>query len=141
MEKEIKLNNYLNSKYYQTISQSNNADIATINNIETFKSNFKELSKHYELINPDEIYEFIKLNNNLLNELYLVLPLLNKYFPSKRFQLKFVPDYEFEELNQLVVYICSDEDNFEDDWKIINELDAKLRSNIAVDVMVNDDIF
>ena len=141
MEKEIKLNNYLNSKYYQTISQSNNADIATINNIETSKSNFKELSKHYELLNPDEIYEFIKLNNNLLNELYQVLPLLNKYFPSKRFQLKFVPDYEFEELNQLVVYICSDEDNFEDDWKIINELDAKLRSNIAVDVMVNDDIF
>ena len=77
--KKIKLNNYLNSKYYQSISQSNNADIVTIDNIETSKSNFRELSKHYELINPDEIYEFIKLNNNLLNKLYQVLPLLNKY--------------------------------------------------------------
>ena len=134
MEKEIKLNNYLNGKYYRTISQSNNADIVTINNTETSKSNFKELSKHYELINPDEIYEFVKLNNNLLNELYQVLPLLNKYFSSKKFQLKFVPDYEFEELNQLVVYICSDDDNFEDDWEIVNELDAKLRLNIALDV-------
>ena len=37
---------------------------------------FDKLTKHYELLNPDEIYDFIKLDIDLLNELDQVLPLL-----------------------------------------------------------------
>ena len=102
---------------------------------------FDKLTKHYELLNPDEIYDFIKLDIDLLNELDQVLPLLNKYFPTKKFYLEFAPDYEFEDLNQLVVFVCTDDEHFEEDWKILNELNSQLWLKIAVDVCGKDYVF
>lgn len=138
-------------KYYQTIPPSNNQDIATlqydiitIDYQETFKSNFDELSENYDLINPKKIYEFIKLNNDLLNALYQILPLLKKYFPSEKFLLKFVPDYEFEELNQLVIYICTNEDNFDNNWNLLNKLNDEideLKLNIFVSNLIAVDLW
>ena len=102
---------------------------------------FDKLTKDYELVNPDEIYDFIKLNNHLLNELDQVLPLLNKYFPNRKFYLEFTPDYEFKDLDQLIVFVCTDDERFEEDWKIISKLDSELRLDIDVDVCGKDYIF
>lgn len=124
----ISTNNNTNSNYYQGTSNDK-------------QEIFEKLTEHYELTNPDEIYDFIKLDIDLLNELDQILPLLNKYFPTKKFYLKFVPDYEFEDLDQLVVYICTDNENFEEDWKILNELNSQLWLKIDVDVCGKDEIF
>ena len=115
--------NDINSTYYQGTSK---------------QEIFDKLTKDYELVNPDEIYDFIKLNNNLLNELDQVLPILNNYFPNRKFYLEFAPDYEFEDLNLLIVFVCTDDEHFEEDWKIISKLDSELHLSIVVDVCGKD---
>lgn len=133
----LSANNHPKTHYQTTITPFDinvatfQHDIITIDYQETFKYDFEDLSKNYDLINRDEIYEFIKLNIDSLNELNQILPLLNKYFPSEKFLLKFVPDYEFEELNQLVVYICGDISNFDVKWDLLNKLNDEINSFVS----------
>lgn len=105
-----------------------------------FETNLDNLSKYYTLYNEEEIYKFLKSHPNLVEALYQILDPISKYFKHDKLILEFVPDYEFEELNQVVVYICADENSFDKNWDLLNKLEDEIR-NLDIDFSVFNSFF
>ena len=102
-----------------------------------FETNLNDLSEHYTLYNKDEIYKFLKSHPNLVEALYQILDPISKYFKHDKLILEFVPDYEFEELNQIVVYICADENSFDKNWDLLSKLKKEIYK-LDMDLFVSD---
>lgn len=82
----------------------------------------------FNLINPIYIFKFVRDNIDLIELIKKVNTLLKYYFPNHDYCLEFVPDPEFDSLNQLVVYIKVDESSFDEEWDLLKKLNKNIRS-------------
>lgn len=127
LEKKLNLENM---KYYQT-KDFNKFDLNSqemSEYLDSFTKKFQlTLADEYNLINPLDIYKFILENNDLIELIQKIKPLLNKIFPNCTYSLEFVPDPEFESLNQLVIYVHSTS-SFDKDWNLLKQLKKDFRN-------------
>ena len=94
---------------------------------ESFVFKFNELYNEFNLINPVEIQEFILLHDDLFDYLNEIKTLLQLYFKNKDYCLEFSIDPEEPLLNQLVIYITSDESSFDNNWELLRKVNKKIR--------------
>ncbi len=99
-----------------------------------FDSKFQDLIAKFKTLNHDEIYEFIAENDLFLDLYDDIVPLIEKYFPKCSCSLEFHADPEFDNLNQLVIYVHSNDEDFEKDWKKLEELNEDIRESLGSEV-------
>ena len=73
---------------------------------------------NYNLINPIEIYDFFKENNDMESLIIETLGLIKKYFPNSKNYLEYVDDPEYENLSSLVIYVINKGKSFEENHEI-----------------------
>ena len=83
-------------------------------------------SKNYEIHNPNELNEFIKNNVQLIQYITAITPIINNHFPNYKKCITFCKDPEFEELDDVTIYINSFQSDFDNDWKKLDELEKEL---------------
>lgn len=110
--------------------------------INQFQENFL---REYELINSNEIRNFIFKNDDLIELFHEINFLIKKYFNDYPCSLEFVQDPEFNSLNQLVIYVHGEESSFDEDWGILKQLNKEIRmlniSNKDVKSLVSVDLW
>lgn len=136
---------------YKTSPKSLNNDYINVDNVisiskyyDFFDFKFNKLSNEFNLINPKEIYDFILLHDDLFDYLDQIKLFLQKYFHDNDYCLEFSFDPEFKSLNQLVVYINSNDASFEEDWLLLKKVNhdiynlskfsTKIKHLISVDL-------
>ena len=93
---------------------------------DSFEFKFNDLSDSFKLINPNEIYDFILLNDDLFDYLDRITYLLHEYFYERKYYLEFSLDPEISNLSQLVLYVESNEVSFDEDWDLLRNLNKKI---------------
>ena len=69
------------------------------------------LINHYILVNPDEIFEFIKDKEGLYGFIIEIANLVKEFFPDARFYLEFYNDPEISALDSLYGFIYNESDS------------------------------
>ncbi|WP_305514436.1 hypothetical protein [Methanobrevibacter sp. V14] len=112
----------LNDNYFES------NPISYLKYFESFEFKFNELSNNFNLINPKEIHEFILLHDDLFDYLNELKNLLQLSFKNNDFCIEFSIDPEDSLLNQLVIYINSNDSSFDSDWELLRKVNKKIRS-------------
>ena len=84
------------------------------------------LSKNYQIHKPPELKEFIKDNAQLIQYINAITPLINNQFPNYKKCITFCKDPEFDELEDVTIYINSFKEDFDRGWKKLDELEKEL---------------
>lgn len=87
-----------------------------------FKSNEGCVLDNFKLINPEEIINFIKSHNGLLELIEKAYPLVKNYFPNYPLSLEFYEDPESDGLDCICLYIYGNYDLFEKDFYTLNKI-------------------
>ena len=116
---------------YQNFSLRQNIQIPqeNVNNaikISSLDKNIEDLLKNYEIHKPQEVKEFFEANNELVQYISSITPLIDKHFPGYKKCLTFCQDPEFGELDDISIYIHSIKSQFDTDWKKLDELEKEL---------------
>lgn len=78
---------------------------------------FDKLLKNYEIRDSEKVKNFIGNNEDILDYIDEITPLINRYFPNNRKFIEFCEDPEFSDLDFVMIYIeCS---IYEKDKKIL----------------------
>ncbi|MBQ9161528.1 MAG: hypothetical protein IJ122_09480 [Methanobrevibacter sp.] len=106
----------------------------------------EELSKHYEIHNIHQVKDFIRKNEDLVEYIKSITPIIDKHFPDNKKCLTFCEDSEFEELDDITIFISCFKADFDRDWKQLDVLEkelcyldgfsTKLKGLISVDLWV-----
>lgn len=91
-----------------------------------FDDEFERLSKNYKIHRIDQVKKFIKKNSELIGYINTITPIIEEYFPKNLKCITFCQDYEFEELNDITIYIHSSDDTFDEDCKKFDELEIEI---------------
>lgn len=78
--------------------------------------------ENFKLVNPEEIIDFIRSHNGLLELIEKVYPLIRKYFPNYSLSLEFYEDPESYNLDCICLYIYGNYNLFEKDFYTLNKL-------------------
>ena len=81
---------------------------------------------NFKLINQEEIINFINRNNGLLELLEKVYPLVKSYFPDYFYSLSYATDPEIKDLEDLMLCIHGDENEFKNNRKKLHELEREI---------------
>ncbi len=81
---------------------------------------------NFKLINKEEIIDFIKNHNGLLELLEKVYPLLKSYFPDYFYSLSYASDPEIIGLEDLMLCIHGDEKEFKNNRKKLHDLEREI---------------
>lgn len=116
---------------YQNFSLRQNMQIPQENIYNTSRvsspdENIEDLSKYYEIRKPREVKEFIKVNNKIIRYIYSITPLIDSHFPGYKKCLTFCKDPEFDELDDITIYINCLKSQFDAEWKKLDELEKEL---------------
>ncbi len=86
-----------------------------------FDKRFEELSNNYTLHDVEKLKTFIKEHGNIMDFIFEITPLINKYFPNYEKIIEFCEDPEFSNLDFVMIYIvgCS----FDEDYKILKSFE------------------
>lgn len=90
----------------------------------------EKLSESYNIEKRQKVEEFMNDNPELIQYLDKITPIINNYFPHNLKTLTFCEDPEFEELNDITIYIHTTESQYPADLKKYDELETEvLRRN------------
>ena len=81
---------------------------------------------NFKLINRDEIIDFIKVHNGLLELLEKVYPLVKSYFPDYFYSLSYASDPEILGLEDLMLCIHGEEKEFKNNRKKLHDLEREI---------------
>lgn len=113
------------------IPSNNSVSLDNVINVskyfESFEFKFNELCEEFNLINPRDIHNFILLNDDLFEYLDKITFLLHTFFKDREYYLEFSLDPEIQALSQLILYVKCDESSFDDDWKMMRNLNKEIR--------------
>lgn len=90
----------------------------------------------FELVNKEEILNFISQNTGLLDLITSSVPIIKKYFQDCNYVLEFEIDPEISDLSQLVLYVKVDDDSFDESWEKMRILNKEIR-NISYENSLN----
>ena len=92
-----------------------------------FEKQFPELNNFYEMRNDEEIHDFIRENEGLIQILNEAKPHLLNKFPNGEFELQSHEDITGEGCNKLYVNIFVDDETFNNEFKDgIHEIHGKI---------------
>ena len=86
----------------------------------------KEITENYEIHNCELVMDFLKRNIGLLEYINAITPLINNHFPDYGKCMTFSQDPEFDELDDITIYISTFKSSFEDDWRKLDELEREI---------------
>lgn len=81
---------------------------------------------NFKLINKEEIIDFIKNHNGLLELLEKVYPLLKSYFPDYSYSLLYAPDPEIVSIEDLMLFINGDIKDYEFNRNKLYDLEKEI---------------
>lgn len=97
-----------------------------ISDVSSLDFEIKKLSKHYNVERKEKILNFIEDKPELVGYLDKITHITNKYFPKHFKTITFCEDPEFEELNDISIYIHTTESQYSNDWKKYDELETEI---------------
>ena len=90
------------------------------------EEDIERLAEDYEVHKPRKVKDFIEKNAELIAYINRITPIINNHFPNYRKCLTFCPDPEYDELDDITIYINSLRSEFDADWKKLDELEREL---------------
>lgn len=82
--------------------------------------------ENFKLINRDEIVDFIRSNNGLLELIEKAYPLLMKYFPTYSYCLLYSVDPEILNLEHLMLFINGIDEVYDEDCLKLRDLEREI---------------
>ncbi len=79
-------------------------------------------NKELNLVNPEEIFRYIRNKRGIVDLINKSVILIKKYFPNSNLYLKFVEDSELESLDVLFTYIKNKENSVDENFNVFLEL-------------------
>ena len=86
----------------------------------------EKLSKYYILRKTDELKEYLKKDERLIQYIKFITPIIRKYFSARKIYLTYCIDPEFEELNDVKICVIGNDSSFEDEHELMNNLNDEL---------------
>lgn len=92
-----------------------------------FMKSFEKALNWAELLNKEQIMDFIFNNVGLLELIQNVEPIIKEHFPENSFGLEYEDDPEISSLNKLVLYVKGEESSFDEDWEEVKKVNREIR--------------
>lgn len=124
VETEEQIDNY---NHTSDTVDSSNYSVTDINKYPSFIESFKTILSDFELLNKEEILNFIFHNIGLLELIKSTKPIIKEHFPNHDYALEFNSDPEIPNFNQIILYVKGDEDSFDEDWEEVKEVNKEIR--------------
>ena len=124
IETEDEIDNY---NHNSATVDSSNYSVTDIEKYPSFIESFKTTLSDFELLNKEEILNFIFHNIGLLELIKSTKSIIKEHFPNYDYALEFNSDPEIEKFNQIVVYIKGEENSFDKDWKEVKKVNKEIR--------------
>ncbi len=124
VETEEQIDNYNHAS--ETVDSSNYS-VTHIEMYPSFIESFKTVLSNFELINKEEILNFIFHNIGLLELIKNIKPIIKEHFPNYAYALEFTSDPEIPEFNQIILYVKGDENSFDEDWVKLKKVNKEIR--------------
>jgi hypothetical protein len=80
----------------------------------------------YTVHRKGEVTAYIKEHPEIIPYIEKITPIISSHFPDRKKCMTFCEDYEFEEPNDITIYIPSSETRFESDWKKFKEMEIEI---------------
>lgn len=110
-------------------SETVKSDEYSVRNFENYPSFVKFINNtlnEFDLLNEQEIIQFIIKNMGLIELIEKVTPLLSSHFPDNSFGLEFDKDPEIPSFNKLIAYVFGDDESFNEDWEEIKKVNEEI---------------
>ena len=124
VETEEQIDNYNHTS--ETVDSSNYS-VTHMEKYPSFIESFKTILSNFELLNKEEILNFIFHNIGLLELIKNIKPIIKKHFPNHDYALEFNSDPEIPQFNQIILYVKGDENSFDEDWVEVKKVNKEIR--------------
>lgn len=124
VETEEQIDNYNHTS--ETVDSSNYS-VTHMEKYPSFIESFKTILSNFELLNKEEILNFIFHNIGLLELIKNIKPIIKKHFPNHDYVLEFNSDPEIPQFNQIILYVKGDENSFDEDWVEVKKVNKEIR--------------
>ena len=124
VETEEQIDNY---NHTSDTVDSSNYSVTDIDKYPSFIESFKTILNDFELLNKEEILNFIFHNIGLLELIKSTKPIIKEHFPNHAHALEFDSDPEIPNFNQIILYVKGDEDSFDEDWEEVKKVNKEIR--------------
>ena len=88
----------------------------------------KNTLSNYDLINEEEIINFIVKNIGLMELIEKATPIIKNHFPNNSFALEFDKDPEIPNFNKIVMYVKGEEESFDEDWEKVKKVNKEIKT-------------
>ena len=82
----------------------------------------------FDLINEDEIINFIVKNIGLMEIIEKATLIIKNHFPNNNFALEFDKDPEIPNFNKIVMYVKGEDESFDEDWEEVKKVNKEIRA-------------
>lgn len=96
---------------------------------------------NFELLNKDEIINFIVKHMGLIELIEKVTIIISDYFPNNSFALEFDKDPEIPNFNKIIMYVKGEDETFDKDWKKVKKVNKEIRTLSLYDDSVKNLLF
>ena len=124
VETEEEIDNYNHTS--ETVDSSNYS-VTHIEKYPSFIESFKTILSNFELLNEEEILNFIFHNIGLLELIKSTKPIIKEHFPNYDYALEFNSDPEIPQFNQIILYVKGDENSFDENWVEVKKVNKEIR--------------
>lgn len=124
VETEEEIDNYNHTS--ETVDSSNYS-VTHIEKYPSFIESFKTILSNFELLNEEEILNFIFHNIGLLELIKSTKPIIKEHFPNYDYALEFNSDPEMPQFNQIILYVKGDENSFDENWAEVKKVNKEIR--------------
>ena len=124
VETEEEIDNYNHTS--ETVDSSNYS-VTHIEKYPSFIESFKIILSNFELLNEEEILNFIFHNIGLLELIKSTKPIIKEHFPNYDYALEFNSDPEIPQFNQIILYVKGDENSFDENWVEVKKVNKEIR--------------
>ena len=116
--------------FNQDSSNINSGDysLTTVENYPTFLKFIENTLSNFDLLNKDEIINFIVKNLGLIDLIEKVEPIIENHFPQYDCCLEFSRDPEIPNFNKIILYVKGNDESFDDDWEEIKKINREIRN-------------
>ncbi|WP_407374357.1 hypothetical protein [Methanobrevibacter sp.] len=130
VETEEQIDNY---NHTSDTVDSSNYSVTDIDKYPSFIESFKTILSDFELLNKEEILNFIFHNIGLLELIKSTKPIIKEHFSNHDYALEFNSDPEIPNFNQIILYVKGDEDSFDEDWEEVKKVNKEIRKTSLYD--------
>ena len=88
----------------------------------------KNTLSNFDLINEEEIINFIVKNIGLMELIEKATPIIKNHFPHNSFALEFDKDPEIPNFNKIVMYVKDEEESFDEDWEEVKKVNKEIKT-------------